>query len=152
MRDLLQLVYEYRRLDARAAAIAGTLRPLAQKRLTALEKLFGQEPGSDDDQSPRRHARCEVNLPATIKINGNVQPVKLVNIGGGGVCVSPAPKLKEGETALLRVVASDSKTVFQYQVKGGWTWRAETQSQMGLPFVGAPRELPWQTQRATSTS
>ena len=146
MRELLQLVYEYRRLDARAAAYAGPLRPMAQKRLSALEKLFGQEP-----DSPRRHARCDISLPATIKINGNVQPVQLVNIGGGGVCVSPAPKLREGEAAVLRVVASDAKTVYQYQVKGGWTWRDEGQSQMGLPFVGAPRELSWQSQRANSS-
>ena len=148
MRDLLQLVYEYRRLSARAEAFAGTLQPVAQKRLSALEKLFGQEPDNPVPDHPRRHARCEINVPATIKINGNIQPVQLVNMGGGGVCVSPAPKLKEGETALLRIVASDSRTVFQYRVKGGWTWRDERASQMGLPFVGPPRELPIQTQSA----
>ena len=147
MRDLLQLVYEYRRLNARAEAVAGALRPIAQKRLSALEKLFGKEPGNSD----RRHARCEVNLPATIKINGNLQPVHLVNIGGGGVCVKPAPKLREGQRAVLRVVASDAKTIFQYQVKGGWTWRDESQSQMGLPFVGAPRELSWRSLEANNS-
>lgn len=141
-------MYEYRRLSARAEAFAGTLRPGAQKRLSALEKLFGQEPGSYASDHPRQHARCDINVPATIKINGNIQPVQLVNMGGGGVCVSPAPKLKEGETALLRIVASDARTVFQYQVKGGWTWRNENESQMGLPFVGPPRELRSQSQLA----
>jgi hypothetical protein len=134
-------VYEYRRLSARAAAFAGSLRPGAAQRLAALENLFGQEPGGQESESPRRHARCEISIPATLKINGNVLPVKVVNMGGGGVCVSPAPMLKRGETALLRIVSHDSKCVFQYQVRGGWTWRADGESQMGLPFVGAPRAL-----------
>lgn len=150
LKDLLQLVFEYRRLSARAEAFAGTLRPGAQKRLTALEKLFGQEPGSQTSRQPRRHARCNVSLPATIKINGNVQPVQVVNMGGGGVCVTPAPKLKAGESASLRIVSNDERTVFQYQVRGGWSWRDDNQSQMGLPFVGAPRELSRQRQRAGS--
>jgi hypothetical protein len=150
LRDLLPLLFEYRRLSALAEAFAGTLRPGAQRRLTALEKLFGEEPGSQKSSHPRRHARCEVSLPATIKINGNVQPVQVVNIGGGGVCVSPAPKLKAGESACLRIVSNDEHTVFQYQVEGGWSWRDDNESQMGLPFIGAPRELPKQRQRAGS--
>ncbi len=150
MKDLLQLVYEYRRLSARAEAYAGSLKPRAETRLAALEKLFGQEPGCEETTPPRRHARCELSVPATIKIDGNVQPVQLINMGGGGVCVSPAPKLKNGQTALLRIVASDTRRVFQYQVKCGWTCRSEIASQMGLPFVGPPVEVSGSSQRPGS--
>ncbi len=150
MRDLLQLVYEYRRLCARAEAFAGKLPPQAETRLAALEKLFGEEPASAQASQPRRHARCDLNIPATIKIDGNVQPVKVVNLGGGGVCVSPAPNLKPGQRALLRIVGGDACSVFQYQVKGGWTFREEQDSHMGLPFVGAPVELSKPSQRPGS--
>jgi hypothetical protein len=149
MSDLLQLVFEYRRLVAKADAFAGSLRPGAQKRLAALEKLFGQEP-DDESSSKRRHARCAVSVPATVKIDGHVHPVKLLNIGGGGVCISPAPNLRSGETALLRIVGEDETEVFQYQVRAGWSWRSETESQMGMPFVGPPRVLSPQSQRADS--
>jgi hypothetical protein len=149
MRDLLQLLFEYRRLSAKAEAFAGSLRPGGSKRLAALEKLFGKEPDGES-KTGRRHARCSVSVPATVKIDGHVQPVKLVNIGGGGVCVSPAPNLKSGDTALLRIVGEDETEVFQYQVRAGWSWRSNTESQMGMPFVGPPRVLSGSSQRADS--
>lgn len=149
MRDLLHLLFEYRRLLTKAEAFAGSLRPGAQKRLVALEGLFGREP-EDDGKSARRHARCAVSVPATVKVGGHVQPVKVVNIGGGGVCVTPAPNLKAGDTAFLRVVGEDETEIFQYQVRAGWSWRNDTESQMGMPFVGPPRVLSGQSQRADS--
>lgn len=141
MSNLLQLVFEYRRLLAKSDAIAGSLRPPASRRLKALEKLFGKEPAQAGSDRARRFARCELRLPATVRVNDRVQPVSLVNLGGGGVCVSPAPNLQAGEIALLRIVAEDQSKVYQYQVRQCWASHTGTASQMGMPFVGIPRTL-----------
>jgi len=140
MRDLLELVFEYRRLLARSEAIAGSLKPHNSKRLAALEKLFGQEPNVRGEH-PRRHARCDVRRPATLRVGDRVQSVSLVNLGGGGVCITPAPNVQTGETALLRIVADDQSTVYQYQVRANWSTGGEQDSCMGMPFVGIPRVI-----------
>lgn len=140
MRDLLELVFEYRRLLAKSEAIAGSLKPKSAKRLVALEMLFGQEPKAGSVHR-RRHARCDIRRPATLRVQGRVQSVSLVNLGGGGVCISPAPNVMAGETALLRIVADDQNTVYQYQVRANWATRGEKDSYMGMPFVGIPRLL-----------
>ncbi len=140
MRDLLEMVFEYRRLLARAEATNGNLSPQTQDRLRALENLFGQEP-AESGARPRRHARCDVRRPATLKVGDRVQPVSVVNLGGGGVCVSPAPNLGAGETAVLRVVGEDQRTVYHYPLRANWASRDEQTSQMGMPFVGRPRAL-----------
>jgi hypothetical protein len=140
MRDLLELVFEYRRLLARSEAIAGSLKPHNSQRLAALEKLFGQEPDSNATY-PRRHARCDIRRPATLRVGDRAQAVSLVNVGGGGVCITPAPNVKAGETALLRIVADDQNTVYQYRVRANWSTGGAQDSCMGMPFVGIPRVI-----------
>ncbi len=149
MRDLLHLIFEYRRLLARAET-AACLRPASQRRLVALEKLFGKEPNTVDESASanRRHARCEIQAPATIRLEGRVQPVNVVNLGGGGVCVSPAPNVPQGTTALLRILSEDKTRVYQYQVRASWSTRSNGESHMGMPFVGIPREVPIEDDRA----
>lgn len=149
MRDLLHLIFEYRRLLAKADLVAGSLRPKAAERLAALEKLFGKEPNLSGDEGKRRHARCQIQASATIRVDGRVQPVHIVNLGGGGVCVSPAPNLRAGQTALLRILSEDKSRVYQYQVRASWTERGEVGSQMGMPFVGIPREVPIEDDHGT---
>ncbi len=140
MRDLLELVFEYRRLLARSEAMAGSLKPRSSERLAALEKLFGQEPNSNAVH-PRRHARCDIRRPATLRVGDRVQAVSLVNLGGGGVCITPAPNVRTGDTALLRIVADDQSTIYQYQVRANWSTQGDEDSCMGMPFVGIPRVI-----------
>ncbi len=137
MRDLLEMVFEYRRLLARSEATDGNMTQQTEARLRALENLFGREP-SVQGAAPRRHARCDVKRTATLRVGDRVQAVSVVNLGGGGVCVSPAPNLAEGQRAVLRVVGDDQQTVYQYPVRAHWTRRGEDSSQMGMPFVGRP--------------
>lgn len=141
MKDLLALVFEYRRLLARSEVTAGALKPRSSQRLDALEKLFGQEPNANNKPHDRRHARCDIRRPATVRVGDRVQSVSLVNLGGGGVCICPAPNVKSGETALLRIVADDQSTIYQYQVRANWSKYGDEDSCMGMPFVGIPRVI-----------
>jgi hypothetical protein len=140
MRDVLHLVYEYRRLLARQDK--NTLGPRAFERLQALERLFGSEPARRErPDGKRQHARCDVNFPATIRARGGrVQPVNVVSMGGGGVRVTPAPALRPGDEAVIRIVGEDDR-LYQYGVKVGWVQRDSESSAMGMPFVGVPREV-----------
>jgi len=140
MKDVLQLVYEYRRLVAKRDLMGATLSAKALERLDALERLFGREPEPDGGPAAglRRHARCEVDASAVMRLQGTDHTVEVVNVGGGGLCVANAPEMTEGEQAILRIQDGDS--VYQYQVEARWC--DHQNRRLGLPFVGVPRALP----------
>ena len=141
MTDLLELVYEYRRLLARRDLMAGQLTDSLERRLLGLERLFGSDPDDRQHRSRRKHARCEVKLPATIKVGNRVEPVDIVDLGGGGVRVEPAPMLREGERAQIRIVSLDTGRMYVYMVEAKWADRSSARSTMGLPFVGTPTQM-----------
>lgn len=147
MADLLDLIYQYRRLLVRQEILGNAFGEDGQERLANLEKLFGKDPedtGAVKLGLPytRRHARCDVKFPATVQMGRRVHPVDVVNLGGGGLRVEPAPPLRQGERAVVRIVSMDSGAVYQYPVEASWTDRGPGSSAMGMPFVGAPRVLP----------
>jgi len=131
-------VYEYRKLLARRELLGHRLDVESRARLGALETLFAADP---DEQHRRRYARCEVSVPATVKASGRVQAVRVVNVGGGGFCVAPAPSLRPGERAVVRIVSSESGAEYHYPVQALWVRRTDGDSAMGLPFVGAPLQV-----------
>jgi hypothetical protein len=143
MKDVMDLIFEYRRLLARRDLMATELSDQAVARLSALDRLFaGGAAANDESSGRRRHARVEVNVPATVRIDGRIHPVTITNIGGGGVCVEPAPQMKQGERAIIRIVSGDSERIYQYEVEASWIDRTPERSAVGMPFVGIPRELP----------
>lgn len=141
MTDLLELIFEYRRLLARRDLMGGSLSREAEERLLGLERLFGSDPDDRRHSSRRRHARCEMRVPATIKVGNRVEPVDIVDVGGGGVRVEPAPMLRAGEKAHIRIVSLERNAMYVYQVEAKWALRSASRSTMGLPFVGAPKQL-----------
>lgn len=144
MKDVLHFVYEYRRLLARRDLLAGKLDSDSAERLEALERLFAPDPdeGAVDYGGKRRqHSRCEVQLWATLKAGGRVHSVRVVNVGGGGMRVEPAPAIRQGERAVVRVRSQESGREYAYPVQAQWIHRAQDGSSMGLPFVGVPLQL-----------
>jgi hypothetical protein len=138
MNDILALVYEYRRLLARRELMGGDLSDESKRRLDSLERMLG-EPTTD---SKRQHARSEVLIPATLLQGHRVQPVSIIDVGGGGVRVSPAPTIRPGEKATIRIVDGDTGSVYHYPVVVKWYLRNSEESSMGMPFVGAPKQTP----------
>jgi hypothetical protein len=146
MKDVMDLIFEYRRLIARRDVMAVDLSVPARARLAGLEKLFGggndNVAANDDGTRRRRHARVEVNIPATVRVGDRVHSVQIVNVGGGGLCIEPAMDLRQGELAILRVVSSDAGRIYQYEVEASWVDDGPERSAVGMPFIGIPRELP----------
>ena len=143
MRNLLDLVFEYRSLLSNAEEF-GDLAPQESERLDALEKLFGQEPGerlANPKARHRKHARCETSMPATVRVRGRTHYAELRNLGGGGICISPAPQMELGEIATLHLVNEDTQREFFYQVQASWSHGRGLDSCMGMPFIGKPDAL-----------
>jgi len=138
---LVQLVFEYRELIARSNSEARPLAPKDRLRLAGLARLFGRDPDDISSSHRRRYTRCPLRLPATIKIGDRVEPVDIVDIGGGGVRVEPAPVLAPGQRALIRIMSLESGFLFTRAVTAGWSERTPLRSTMGLPFVGTPSQL-----------
>ncbi len=142
MGDVLKHVYEYRKLLARSALLGPKLDDDSRERLDALERLFAAD-DSERTVHRRKHARCEVNVRATVKAGGRIQTVNVVNVGGGGMCVQPAPQLRPGERAVVRIVSRESGAEYHYPVQAQWVHRSDTSSSMGLPFVGVPLHVSY---------
>jgi len=136
--DLLQLIYEYRRLIARRELMGGSLSRASEQRLLGLERLFGQDPDDRRGHRRRRHARCEVRLPAVLQSGERIHRVDITSLGGGGLRVTPVPELAAGERAVIRVVSLDTGMIYLYPVVAKWVAGAA----MGMPFIGAPRQVP----------
>src|SRR5262245_11211171 len=114
MKDVMDLIFEYRRLLARRDLTGQELSDQARARLAPLERLCsGGAAANDEGSGRRRHARVEVSVPATVRVEGRVHAVNIVNIGGGGICVEPAPQIKHGERAIVRIVSGDSERIYQ---------------------------------------
>jgi hypothetical protein len=138
--DVLEHVYEYRKLLARRDMLRRKLDAESRDRLDVLERLFAAAP-DEGGEHRRRYARCELSIRATVKAGGRVQAVDIVNVGGGGMCVTPAPQLRPGERAVVRVISRETGREYHYPVQALWVQRTDRDSSMGLPFVGAPLQV-----------
>lgn len=146
MSDLLKAVYDYRNLLSRRDLLRMRLSAEEVARLDALEKLFEWRPEEGGPTSlplalRRRFARCDVRVPASVKAGSTVQPVVVVNLGGGGVVVEPAPSLKRGELTVLKIRVTSIGREFQFPCQAKWLAGGLNQSAMGLQFIGVPIEL-----------
>ena len=142
MKDILHFLYEYRQLLARRDLLGNKLDPDSVDRLDALERLFAagaEEPGSG--LFKRRYARCDIGVWGTLKAGGRVHSVRVVNVGGGGICIKPAPAIRQGERAVVRIVSRETGREYAYPVQAEWIHRSQNESSMGMPFVGVPLQV-----------
>jgi hypothetical protein len=147
MHDLFELVFEYRNLLARRKAEGAALEQPARTRLDALHRLLGREPftGSPSGSgtfSRRRHARCDVELTATLRVGATLSAVELLNLSAGGVCVVSPALLPVGERGVLRITSPDSGRVHECTALVSWARDEDVAQHLaGLRFVGAPSEV-----------
>ena len=148
MHDLFELVFEYRQLLARRKTMGPDLAsPVLRHRLGALHRLLGREPLQADADgsgtfSRRRHARCDVEGPASLRLGDEVVPLELSNLGAGGVCAVTPGALEVGQRGALRLVSPDSGRIYECVAQVSWASVEDEQHLVGLRFVGAPREVP----------
>lgn len=136
--DVLHSVYEYRKLLSQQQLLGGRLAEPSRRRLAELEARLSSRATSVPGAPRRRFARASTQINATLKAGGRVHPVQIVNLGAGGMCVEPAPALRGGERAVVRVASSVTGREYRYPVEARWVRGSGETSTMGLPFVGAP--------------
>jgi hypothetical protein len=147
MHDLFELVFEYRQLLARRKAEGPDLASPVRHRLDALHRLLGREPilGHPEGSgtfSRRRHARCDVEAPARLRLGDELLAIELSNLGAGGVCAVTPVALEVGQRGALRLVSPDSGRTYECVAQVSWASVDDEQHLVGLRFVGAPREVP----------
>lgn len=137
MSDLKHLVFEYRRLLHRFEWNRGEMSEAGLERLRSLDRLFSEEPGRDRDR--RQHARCDHSGTATMQMGRAMHQVRIVDLGGGGLCLTPPPPLKAGERGILHIPAEEYRQEYQYTVEVAWIRSIDGEAQMGVVFCDAPR-------------
>jgi hypothetical protein len=147
MQHLFELVFEYRNLLARRKTQGEALDSPTRTRLGALHRLLGREPFPGDPDgsgafSRRRHARCEVDLGATLRIGTALSSVDLLNLSAGGVCAVTPAELPVGDRGSLRITSPDSGRIYECAVQVSWVTEDGEQHLAGLRFIGAPTEVP----------
>jgi hypothetical protein len=147
MQHLFDLVFEYRNLLARRKAEGGSLDGTTRGRLDALHRLLGREPFDIEPDgsgafSRRRHARCQVEHEAALRIGTAVSAIELVNLSAGGVCAMTPDPLPIGERGTLRITSPETGRVYECSVQVSWTTQDEEHRVAGLRFIGLPSEVP----------
>ena len=146
MHDLFELVFEYRQLLARRKVEGQGFAPPARHRLDALHRLLGREPflGHPEGSGTftrRRHARCDVDMPASLRLGPGLCAIELLNLGAGGVCAVIGAELSPGQRGALRITSPDSGRVYECAAQVTWSRVDGEQHLAGLRFIGAPRDV-----------
>jgi len=142
---ILRLVYEYRNLLGRRDIVHMPLGDEERHELAELEQRFLWTGEATNVALPmalrRRFLRMNVRLTATMKVGREFTPVSIIDIGGGGLMVEPAPRLQVGDLTVVKV--QDPTIGREYHLPAQVAWRQvrPKTSRMGLAFFGIPIEL-----------
>ena len=143
MRNILKHICDYRTLRARRDLMRQTLPPEDVHRLEALELLFACDPSGEVRSQAlardrRRYLRLEVNIAARIGAGIRTADTTIINIGGGGLVISPAPALRRGELAVVRITDPQTSREYHLPVQAVWKSVLGGETVLGLTFVGMP--------------
>jgi hypothetical protein len=149
MDELVRCAYEYRYLRGRRELMRHELSVEDAGRLQELSLLWESAPDRGPEGLPpalrRRFARCDVRVPAILKIGERERPVLVVNVGGGGAVVEPAAALalRWGELVVLRVRLPSLGREYQFHAQARWSQDPSSgrTGRLALAFVGMPLEL-----------
>ncbi len=133
--DLLSLVYQYRSLLGRRDVLGQRLSEEHERRLQALEMLFGWSSGERRDER-RRMARCPVAIPALVEASGKMGVTTIVDISGEGLSLDRAPAAQPGDHIV--VLVQDLHAGLEYRMPADVCWRRDEVSALGARFVDLP--------------
>jgi hypothetical protein len=152
MDEVVRCAYEYRFLQGRRDELHMPLSVEDDDRLHALQRLWESAPAGGPEGLPaalrRRFARCDVRVPATLRVAACDRPVLVVNVGGGGAVVEPSGgqeplATRRGELCTLRVRLPSLGREYQFHAQAGWSQDPAPgrAGRLALAFVGMPLEL-----------
>jgi PilZ domain-containing protein len=142
MRNILKHICDYRTLRARRDLLRQVLPPDDLHRLEALELLFAFDPGELGHQAlardRRRYMRLDVRIRAKLGAGVKHLETTIINIGGGGLVVSPGPSMRRGELTVIRIADRETHRQYQLPVQAVWKSIVKGETVLGLTFVGMP--------------
>jgi hypothetical protein len=138
---LLRHVCEYRLLRGRRELLRNPLDRGESQRLDMLEHLFGLGEDASSPTPPtqgrRRFTRADVEIVATVSVGEEDVPIRILNLGGGGVMIAPAPDLHRGDLTILKI-ADDIDGSYRLPAQVVWVAPVPDGLALGLAFVGLP--------------
>jgi hypothetical protein len=143
MGTALELVYQYRQLSGKCESGAG-LDVDEIEVLITIEALFDRRGRAavDDDEDlwscRREFSRERVDLRGMLRSARLADPVRISDLGPGGLVCRGAPWAKAGES--VEIVIDDRELSLSYRFKGvvSWSRDGEDGAVLGLTFVGLP--------------
>jgi hypothetical protein len=138
---LIRHICEYRRLRGRRDLLCNPLDHAESERLDLLEHLFGLGEDAPSPTPPvqgrRRFTRAEVEIRATVSVGEDDVPIRILNLGGGGVMIAPAPDLNRGDLTILKIV-DEIDGPYRLPAQVMWVTPVPDGLALGLAFVGLP--------------
>jgi hypothetical protein len=157
MSELIKCVYDYRNLLGRRDLLRMHLDAEEKHRLESLDQLLEWRPEEGGPSTfplalRRKFSRFDMRIPATVRVGrgDSAAPIVIVNMGGGGVVVEPAPSLRRGELTVVKIKCSALGREFHFPAQAKWLSESLNRSSMGLAFVGIPIELRYGVGRSAS--
>lgn len=141
MSDLIKSIHDYQHLLGHGTRLRRPLDEPSARRLSELQQLLETSPGEDwpapEGSTRRRWPRLDVSLPAMVEVGEYSASVTISDIGGGGLCIEPAPRLRPGERTVVTVADSRGRRAYLFPAQVAW----RSDGAVGLEFVGVPREF-----------
>ena len=153
MKDVLDLLEEFCRLDDAKTRSRGRLPPLSESRWRDLKSLYdrlmSRETRKINPTTPqfepddirqriknRKRLRIRTNMDGFFRYEGNVLPSRLVNLSRGGLFLGSNVLLEKGSliTVYLPNLGGDYGELFETQAEVVWATR-------GIPESGLPRGM-----------
>jgi PilZ domain len=139
MGDVLEMIYEYRMLVAKADQLAIPLEEAEAARLVALSKLLqGQAPAEDARRQMPRWP-----FPATVELTvaGGFAEAKVGNLSGGGLAVEMASTSPLGPRTIVRVTDPQDGLEYLFPCRVAWRKVRGASVNVGLAFDGVPSSV-----------
>jgi hypothetical protein len=143
--DLVAHLYEYRTLIGCRDELHEALSGAERERLDALERLFHWRAPDGTDVLPslvrRRMARCDVDITASILVGARRSAAVIVNLGGDGLALDPAPRLAAGVHAVVVVEDEGDGREYRFPIEIRWCRSYRQHAALGARFRGVPVEI-----------
>ena len=135
----LEIIHQYRLLRAKAVELDIALDAGERTRLLGLSAWLRRHGRLD----PRRiFARHALVVPAQLTVPGGFGDGMLLNISGGGLCLSTYRPPRPGTTSIIRI--ADPAAGVEYVFPALVVWRTTTGRRLvGLAFDGVPAKTPF---------
>lgn len=131
----LEKVYRYRQLAGKCEL--GTGLELDEiMEITAIEAAFATTAGCGEWSDEREFVRAPADLAGRLSSRRYDDPVRITDLGPGGMEICDAPYLERGDA--VQIAVSQESGCFRFAAEVAWVREEGATSKVGLKLCGVP--------------